>query len=518
MARVLTNNTSFAYAIQEGYDTLGGDPDWKLVEPNGGIVFGAAIKTQQRRPISKRRSRRKGAPVDLDSPVGYESDLTMDALIDGAEGFLYSRAAGYDLIFRAADATGTSDVFAVPALSASQAARIQWVTGAEATLLWAVGYDNAGNNGLHVLTANATATDTTLTVTGSTLVTETAPANAELSVCGIRAGTSDLSITVSAGIATLTSAANLDFTSLGWVVGQFIHVGGVTTANQFSAGAGFGRLRSIAAGTVTLDKLDDTLATDTGTGENVDILYGRFVRDVATDNASYLERYFQFEAGFDDLFETTPPTPVANPDGFEYALNNLCDEMQFGFPATAFQTLKLGFVGSDTEPAVSNASRKTNADTPRSPLFTAPFSTASSYSRLRIADTDETDITTDFVDWSLTVKSNVSGEKVQGFFGSKFLNTGGFEVDLSGTFVFTSASVSARIRNNTTVTFDTIAENEDGAYVIDLPAMTLGDGARDYALNESVKVKLNGEVFEDPTLGYSIGLSLFPVTPTSYAA
>lgn len=514
MGRVLTNNTSLQYAIQQAFGTLGGSPSWKTVEPNGSITFGASTTSESRAPISKNRQRRKGSIVDLDSEVGYEADLTMDSLIDFAEGFCFATAVNADVNFIASNATGTADTFAVASLTAAQAAKLE-----VGTLLWAAGYVNGGNNGLHVISTDASATDTTLTVIASTLVTETAPANAEVTVAGFRGASGELSISVAAGVATITTTTvGLDYTAMGLTVGQFIHVGGVTSSNQFSAGAGFGRITGITATTITLDKLDAALATDTGTGEVVDLLWGRFIRNVPIDDSDFLERYFQFEAGFPNLFETTPPTPVANPDGFEYALDNACNQLEFNLPLTSLAKLTPGFIGTDTEAAVDNASRKTNASSPRDPLLTAALNTSADYARLRITDVDETGLTTDFKDWTLTLNNNAAGEKVQGFLGSKFINTGNFEVDISGSLLFTSELVTARIRAGTTVTMDFILENSDGAFAVDLPSMTLGDGSRDYAVNESLKINLTGEAFQDPTLGTSIGISLFPVTPASFAA
>lgn len=520
MGRVLTNATSLAYAIQDGFNDLGGSPSWKTVEPNGSITFGADITTEPRRPISKKRQRRKGSITDLDSEVGYEADLTLDSLMDFVEGFAFARAVNYDLVFQGADvASGTT--VTIPAATAAQAAKIQWATSAQATIFWGDGYANAGNNGLHVLTADLAPSGTTLTFGGSSLVAETAPTNAKLSVCGIRASAGDIDLDVTSGVGTLTSASDIDFTTLGLTKGQFIHIGGVTLANQLDSGGtgvyGFARITNIAAGALTLDKLDSTLVTDDGTGDTVDILFGRFVRNVATDDADYLERYYQFEAGFENLFETDPPS-VTYPDGFEYALDNLCNSLEFNFPLTSLAKLTPSFIGTDTEAAVDNNSRKTNADTPVEPLETTAINTSADYARLRITDVDETGLTTDFKDWTLTLNNNGAGEKVQGFLGSKFINVGTFEVDVQGTFLFTSPLVPARIRSNTTVTMDVILQNSDGAFALDLPAMTLGDGGRDYAVNESVRISLTGEAFEDPTLGTSLGVSLFPVTPTSYAA
>ena len=53
------------------------------------------------------------------------------------------------------------------------------------------------------------------------------------------------------------------------------------------------------------------------------------------------------------------------------------------------------------------------------------------------------------------------------------------------------------------------------AIAVDIPAMTLGDGSPELPINESVRLKLTGAAHQHSTLGTSIGVSLFPVVPTS---
>lgn len=513
MGRVTTNTTGLQYARQSAFNTLGGSPSWKTVEMNGSVTFGADITTVPRSPISKNRQQQKGKTTDLDAALSYEADTTIDSIMDAAEGFCFATAVNSDLTFQGSNATATSDEFAVAALTAAQALKLEI-----GTLLWGAGYVNAGNNGMHVLSVDAASTDTTLTVVASTLVTETAPTNAEISVCGFRAATSDLAITVASGVATLTSTASVpDWAALGLTVGQMVHIGGLTTSEQFNAGAGFARILTIVSNVMTLDKLDSAVVTDTGVGDTVDILFGRFVRNVAVDHTDFLEQYFEFEASFPNLYETDPPTPVAEPDGFEYALNNLANVWSMNLPLTNKVTQTLSFVGTDVEPTVDGGSRKANAATPIEPLFVEAFNTSSDYARLRVIDVDETGITTDFKDWTVSFDNQASPEKVQGQLGAKFINTGNFKVNIDGTFLFTSALVTARIRANTTVSMDWILQNGDGAVAFDIPSMTLGGGGRDYAVNESVKVAVTAEAFQDATLGYSIGVSFFPVTPVSAA-
>lgn len=539
MGRTLTNNVGLQYAIQDGFDDLGGSPSWKAVEPNGSIEWGAEITTVERNPISRNRQRRKGKIVDLDSGLGYEADLTIDSALDFGEGFLMSGAVNADTIFEGA-AAGASG-FTIPSSTAAQAAKFQFTSGGPISLVWSVGYALSANNGLFPLSADLGSAETTLQVAG--LSTETPPTNSLVSLCGIRGEAGDLAMTVSSGVGTITSgnnaaSNNIDFTTLGLTLGQFIHVGGVSGSTQpFSAAStntyGFARVISIAAGTLLVDKLDPgnaeqgtpALVAFDGTDDNaagtavvIDLLFGRFIRNVPTDDSEFLERYYEFEAEFPNLFETTPPTPVANPDGFEYALNNLANSWALGFPLTGKALSTVNFVGTDTEVPVDNSARKTNADTPIEPLLVDSFNTSTDWQRLRILDVDESGLTTDFKDWTLTITNDVTPEKVQAKLGAKFMNTGNFGVSLEGTFVFTEPLVITRIRNNTQVTLDFILENEDGGLAFDIPSATLGNGGRDLPENASVLVNLTGTAYQDPTLGTSIGISIFPVTPKSFAA
>jgi hypothetical protein len=93
------------------------------------------------------------------------------------------------------------------------------------------------------------------------------------------------------------------------------------------------------------------------------------------------------------------------------------------------------------------------------------------------------------------------------------MNNGIFEVDIETQVLFTNGAVLAAIRANETVTMDFALQNSDGGIFVDIPAMTLGDGSRDLPVNETVLLNITGTVFKDPTLGTSIGVSIFPFLP-----
>lgn len=503
MGRVLTNNTSLSYSIESALGVAG--TDWRVLEPNDIDAFGTEITTVARDPISRNRQRRKGTVTDLDSAVEFSHDLTLSGFSDFIEGFVFSVARNKDLEFTGSEAGATG--FTVPALSASQADRLHFTPGGPISIMFARGYINSNNNGLKLLAAAPASTDTELEVAG--LAAETPPPNAILELAGVRAEEGDLAVTVSGTQATLTSGNNgsinpIDFTELGLSVGQFIHIGGVATANQFPTSVGFGRIRSIATGEVLLDKLSSTLVSAAGTGVTVDLLFGQFVRNVPVDHPDFLERSFQFELASPNLMS-------GGATGYEYSIGNFCDALQFELPLTNKATMAVGFIGTDTE--VPTASRKAGASAALDPVKTGAFNTSADIARLRVIDTDEEGLTTDFKSLEITLNNNVSPEKVLGQLGARYMNTGNFEVDLEAEILFTEPAVVEAIRTNQTVSMDFSIRNDDGAIYVDIPSMTLGGGDREMPRNESVMMNLTGEAFGDPVLGTSLSVSTFPVLP-----
>lgn len=505
MAQVLTNNTSLAVSIESALGVAG--TEWFQLEPNTIDQFGAEITVVERNPISKNRQHRKGITVDLDSGVELGADMTMSHCIIFLEGFVFSTFNG-PLYLRAGTAFENiaADDDLPGALTQGYSHDALSAAIPENTLLFARGFPTEGNNGLSVVGASGTTTATP--VSGPTLVDETPSlaSGATLEVAGRRAATSDLVITVAAGVATLTSTL-LDFTTLGWTNGQRIHIGGLTSANQFSAGVGSGRLVSFSANEAIFDKLYGTLATDAGTGDTVDLLFGRFARNVPVDDADFLVRSFQFEVGWDNL-----DNPAA--DMFEYSIGNLANELSFVLELADKATMTLGFVGQDTEEPVAAGSRKSGASTPIQPTQTEGFGTSSDVFNLRILEEDETALSIDFKSVNFTLNNNVTPEKVIGFLGGKYMNFGNFDVTLESQLLFTNADIIGAIRNNETLTADWIMANFDGAIAFDVPSMTLGGGDRELPENESVLINVTGTAFADNDLNTSVGISLFPVYPT----
>jgi hypothetical protein len=521
MGRSLSNNASLSVAVEASSGVLPGSPTWYLLEPNTIGKIGADIKTVVRSPISKNRQRRKGVITDLDSSIEFEHDLTMMVPDLFLEGFVFAVAKNADLRFQ--NVPAVSGGYTIPAATAAQAGKIQFNSGGPITLVYGRGYANTANNGLRALTSDLATSGTTLPVTGS--VAETPPTNAEVEVAGIRCTAGDLALAISGTTGTLSSGNNgvtggsqVNFTTLGLTAGQFIHIGGLTGTNRFGSGVGtdsygYARIRTIAAAAITLDKMSSTLAVSDGTDDNaggtdvpVDLLFGRFIRNVAVDSAEFLTRFFQFEAAWDNLQN---PGPGAE---YSYSIGNLCNEWTFNLPLAEKSTVGFSFIGQDTGNPTS--SRKTNAASPVQPGKISGLNTSSDILRLRVNKVDETGVTSDFKELSITFRNNITPEKVLGLIGAKYMNNGNFEVEMEGKAIFTSGEVLAAIRSNTTLSAEFFVRSEDGVMAVDMPAVTVGGGALDLPVNESINISMTLTAFQDTFFGTSVGVSLFPVAPT----
>jgi hypothetical protein len=495
MGRTLTNNFGLQYAIEQSLGVLPGSPEWKQLEPNAIGTFGSTITTVARSPISKNRQRRKGTVTDLDSAVEFDGDLTLEHFIDFIEGFCFADFVGAEVKVPTDVTGGATDEYTVP----SGTVLVQ------NTLVYARGFTNAGNNGLKVVDSGASATTVPVT---TDLVDEAAiPAsqNVSLEVCGYRSAAGDLDIDADGNI----TSATLDFTTLGLTPGQAIWVGGDAALNQFStaANSGFVRVMVIETNKLTIDKTSQTFVTEANTTQEVDIYFGRFVRNVGVDDGDYLERSFNFEGAYQNLAVPGPG------DEYEYAKGNYCNTVGFELPLTDKATVSFAFVGTDTD--VPTGTRATNADTPVVPVQTSAFNTSADIARLRVQQVDETGLTTDFKSLTFNINNNVSPEKVLGQLGAKFMNTGNLEIDIEAQLLFTDGAVVEAVRDNTTVTMDFSIRNDDGAILVDIPSMTLGGGDREFPVNESILINTTAQAFGDTTLGTSLGVSLFPYVPSA---
>lgn len=523
MPRVQVNNTSISLTYEATQGVLATAPVWFLMEPNqGGITaFGATTRQVERNPISRNRQRRKGGIVGVDAAFEWEGDLILEHFYRVAEAFVFSsfrypHAGGADQPeIRSGTNSGTT-AFGNNLAAAADPPPVGTDSGfthdalANAvdtgTLIYVRGFDTAINNGIHHVITGSTTTATLIETT--TLVNETPgdTANASLEICGRRGASGDLTWTQATR--TLGSTA-LDFTTLGLTVGQALHAGGVSSATQFAGGTLVGRIDSIAANAIVLSKIQGTLtADDNGAGVTVDILFGRFLRNVPTDSGEFLERYIRAEMALPDLEAIGTPR-------FKYVVGGGANTLSLNVPLEDKATMSMGFVATDSQPAT--VTRELNGDNPLEPRQTAALTTADDIARLRLHELDETGLTTCIKDATFNLTNDVTNEFCIGSAAANNTNQGNFGLTVDLQIQFTDADVEAAVRNNETVGLDALLRNDDGGIYIDAPSGTLSGGDFELPENASVLMNLTFTAFQDEALGTSVGISTFPVLPATAA-
>lgn len=523
MARVITNNISLAYCVEASLGVLPAAPAWKKLQPNDISQFGSDSTETTRSPISAERQLEKGKTTDKNSAVEFQEDLTMQAIDHFGEGFVMAEYANTEFSLRAGGATpvpppvASAATFTIDSASTTLAGKAQFVAGAAISLFYAKGYTNAANNGLHALTVDVAATDTTITFGGSTLVVETPPTSATLELCGIRSD--DCTVTMTGSAITVASAADIDWTTTGIQLGQYVHLGSGTSTgavqNAMTDAAandtfGYFRVTAISATTLTGDKVDTNLGNGSSpyTPATLDVMFGRFLRNVAVSadatDERFLEQSYQFEGAYPDL-------GGVGTDEYEYPIGNMANTMTLDLPLSDKAGVTFAFVGTNTDDIT--ASRKTNAASAVAVLRKDLVNTSADIASL---STDLLDAVGDvcFKSLSLSLDNGVNPEKCLGSVGASFMNYGNFTVKLDAQMLFTNKSIINAINNSTTVTFASILFNDDGALAIDIPSLTFSGGGKEFPVGQTVTVNLTGNAFKDATLDTSIGISLFPTVPT----
>ena len=513
MGRVLTNDVALAFAVGDptALDTIP-VTGWSSLEPNSLGAIGATVSTIVRNPISKSRQRKKGTTTDLDSSVEFEHDITYDAMRELLPGFMFAKGANDNFMDVAVSALSSIGDPSIAALTTETAAHYK--TGA---LVWMHGFSSLANEGLRIVDTDAASGNLVLSVEDATgaALSSVVTGVGFMSSAGYRVvATTGTNWVIAGNIGTLThTGISTTLKAFGLQPGQLVHFGSIAEVGGVSArgigGYGYARVRNLdVANNAVFDKLDESIRNNHGPASNalIDIVFGTFLKPVNSDEDLFAELPHYFEVGHLGLDGTR--TGTGHPADFIYSKGNYCNTLGINLPLTDKATMSVAYIGTDTDPPAAQVAGASSAIGPKR---TEAYNTTADIARLRIAELDDTGITTDFKSLTLSINNNVSPEKVLRKLGARFMNTGEFAISIEAQVLFTSGAIIAAIRNNATVTMDFILKNNDGVLGFDVPGMTIGGGNRDYPENESVLINATCETFEDDVFQSSMGMSFIPV-------
>jgi hypothetical protein len=581
--KIDSNVTGLRYAEEASYKTLPGTPTWKPLEPNSYADFGGQVALVARNPINPSRQRKKGVITDLDASGGFNTDITQENLQDILQGFFFAdlrtksefdsdtvtnvdgTGETYDLTAAAVSAAvaaggstyavndvltlsggtfGSAATFTVTEVSSGAVVSVEMTTPGDYTaiptdpvsttggsgtgctltvtwdtedafaagdLIWAKGFGDPENNGLKTVSAG----DENSVTVFEDLVDDASPAGT-ISRVGYIFVAGDLDVDASGVLPKLTTTTK-DLTELGLVPGEWIYIGGDAAGTYFSNAVnnGFKRVKSITANEIIIDKSDSAMVTEASTTETMHVYLGRVLKNEV--GTLIKRRTYQLERTLG-----APDTDNPTDEQVEYLVGAVPGEFAVQVNTADKLMADLSFVGADFEPydeteglKAGNRPALTEADA---------FNTSSDFSRIRLAQVDETSEAPTplfaFVrEMSLSINNNLTPEKAIGVLGSFEVTAGTFAVSGSLTAYFADVDAQKAVRDNVDITIDIAIAKANAGMVIDVPMIGLGDGRPNVEQDAAITLPLTLEAATaakyDPNMDHTLLMTFFDYLPTA---
>lgn len=501
--KVDSNVTGLRYAEEASLGVLPGSPVWYALEPNSYSDFGGQIATVARNPINPTRQRKKGVTTDLDASGGFNQDLTFNNTTRLLQGFFF---ADIREKFTTAPMNGTAiSITSVTAASDVYAAA-SGLSGVLANqLLLASGFTNAGNNGLKVAASASTAT--TITVGDGTVDEGSPPAAAKLETVGYQFASATLDVVMVGSVVTLSRVSGVfDITTLGLIPGEWIFVGGDAAGLRFANNQGFARVLSVAADTITLDKVAwASPANEVGTGKTIQIFYGNIIKNEDVP-ANIVRRTYNVERTLGDDDDGTMS---------EYLVGAVANELTINVAQADKVTIDLSFIATDNEQRTGLTGVKSGSR----PSLTAgaAYNTSSDFSRIKLSLVSLTDsapaaLFAFATEMSISINNNASPNKAIGVLGAFDVSVGTFEVGGNMTAYFADVTAVQAVRNNSDVTLDVAMVKDNAGLLFDLPLIALGDGRLSVEQDQAITLPLETAAAEGAA-GHTLLFESFSYLP-----
>lgn len=493
-----SNNTGLSIAEEESLRVLPATPIWYEQEPNEYDDFGSDLTLVARSPINASRQDQKGGVVDLDADGGFNMDFTQTNCQRLLQGFFFADAREKP---KSHPLSGVANaVSAVTATEISLTDDLD-VPVLDGDLLFLSGFASPANNGLKSVTTGGV---NDIAVTG--LVADASPSmEARLRVVGHAFAADDVALTLTAGVAAMTSAA-FDLRTLGLNVGEWMFVGGDTTATRFSK-TFYARVKSVAQGVIVFDKCSlDVFAAEDGTGKTIQIFYGTVIRNEAEPSLIKRRTYSIERTLGNDGVGTQA----------EYLDGAVANEMNIAIPQAAKLAADLAYVALDN--VQRTGAEGLRAGTRVGRLKESLINTSSNVFRMKMSIVDPSTVTPTplfayITEGNININNSVTADKAVGVMGGFDTSAGNFVVSGDVTAYFSTVAAVQAVRNNADVTMDYIFAAKNAGFVFDIPLLALGGGRLDVAAGASINLPLEMSAAENPA-GYTLMFCFFDYLPT----
>lgn len=506
--KIDSNVTGLRYAEETSLGVLPGSPNWVPLEPNSYFDFGAQLTLAARNPINPSRQRKKGVITDLDASGGFTTDMTQVNLQDLLQGYMFAsfREKGTEIVTAVDLDLANPDEYEVASTTGFQVGDI----------IQGQNFTNSENNAINVVTA--VVADTSVEVADGQLAAEVSPpSTARIVVVGHEHASATLDVVVSGDLPVYSRASgSVDFTTFGLIPGEWIYVGGDGATQDFANAAnnGWKRIRSVTATTIEIDKSNNTMVAETGTGLTIRMFFGRVLKNEL--GSSITRRSYQFERQLGAPDDAQPTQIQA-----EYLVGQVPSEFTLNVPTAERLTADLTFIGTDQTTVDGPTALKTGT---RPNIVEADaFNTSSDFSRIRLSQvvTGNEAPTALFAfaqELTITINNNLSPNKAVGTLGSFDVTAGTFEVGGSLTAYFADIAAVTAVRNNSNITLDLAVAKSNAGFVLDLPLIALGDGRPNVEQDEPITLPLEmnaaSAAIIDSNMDYTMMWVFFDYLPT----
>lgn len=497
-----SNSTGLALARETSLGVLPQPPVFSQRAPNSYKDFGPAYKSKARSPINASRQEQKGVVVDRDAAAGWQEDLTYAAFGYMAEAVFYAN-------YRR---KGDVSVAAVTAADGYHPANGGGQFFRNGDIIAGVGFGNAANNGVKVLTADGSANDV-----GAAGTADEPAATGYITKVGHVFAAGDISLSEVGTLFQLNSAAGV-LNNLGVIPGETVFVGSDDPATSFAVPAGgvapggFCRIASVSADgkSAVIDKMQNP-GVDGGAGKTIAVYLGRVLKNESDPNLieriSFTMERTLGKADDADPFQQAEYVHGTLVDSFDMPLNT-ADKIttDYTMVGTKYSTVTSA-VGpiQGTRPVLSDGDA---------------FTTSNDmvHQSLNICG-QATPLYAYLTDVSLSIKNNIKPNKALGILGAFDLTAGNFQVSASCNAYFADVTAQEAIAQNDNVTFGFALVRSGQGIVVDLPLVSLGDGKPKVASNEPITVALTMQAARasllSPATDYTAMVVFFDYLPVA---
>ena len=536
-----SNSSNLTYAVETSLAVLPTTPVWYPLEPNSYTSFGAEVKTTMREPITSNRQRVKGSITDMDVKAAFATDVTQDNLTRLLQGFLF--AAAHE---KAKTQPLNGAQVAVSSVSATGfTAAAGFGTVPVGALLQSKGFANVQNNDVNRVSAIAANVYTCAKYDGGavdpSLVVEAAPpAAASLEVVGYALhgdvllyppGSTFNGATVLQPL--LSSAATVDFTTLGLMVGEWIYLGDVTDQLSDSAATeysflgvgsvrnrGYCRIASISA---------NALIFDLAVGSNAWALGAGTGSSCAIGTSGYASMYFgtviRNEPLIANFLRTTYTLQrylgqgLANQNNLESVSGMIPNQLSLNIPSSNKLSADLEFVGINAAQAYAASLAGTYIANVVAPAYNSAQDVYALFLYIinpAVSAAAQVPLFGYASDEKLTVNNKVTTNKAVGSVGGFEGNVGTLEVSGSLTCYFDDIAAQQAVMNNANVGLTNIFAKAgvSGGFIVDLPMLTLALPGLKVEKDKPIMADITHNASVGPN-GYTLLFNKFSFLPAS---